>query len=317
MGKILLIGGGGFIGSRLAEALLRDGREVIITGRSKTRPANLSKSIIYFCSLEISKQELRELLNSVDEVVYLAYSSVPQTSYLDPVKDIHENLTYAVEIFEELKKSTIEKLIYVSSGGTVYGQSLSPLINETHPTNPISPYGITKLAIEKYGLMYHAVNKLPFIIVRPSNPYGEGQLPFRGQGFISTAVATSLRNEVVKVFGEQGTIRDYIYIEDLVSGLLAVINSGKIGEIYNIGTGVGFSNLTLLKLINEMGNETDVVINHKISDKRPFDVHHNILDSSKLTSASGWKANVNIRVGLLKTINWVKSNFQDSFEHAQ
>ncbi|MFM7853707.1 MAG: NAD-dependent epimerase/dehydratase family protein, partial [Flammeovirgaceae bacterium] len=280
--------------------------------RSKCLTSSLSKSVTYFCSLQISKEELRDLLYSVDEIVYLAYSSVPQTSYLDPVKDINENLTYAVGIFEELKKSNLKKFIYISSGGTVYGQPLTNMIDETHPTNPISPYGITKLAIEKYGLMYFAVNKLPFIIVRPSNPYGEGQFPFKGQGFVSTAIATGLRNEKVKVFGEHGTVRDYIYITDLVKGLLAVIDCGQIGEIYNIGTSIGTSNIQLLKLINGMSDATDLVVNHEVLGSRPFDVRHNVLDSTKLRQLSGWNVSIDISEGLMRTINWVKKILKQS-----
>lgn len=313
--KILLIGGGGFIGLHLAKALIASGREVIILGRLESIQSGQNDNFVYFSSLKISRQKLNELLLSADEIIYLAYSSVPQSSYLEPLKDISENLSLAVEMFNELKKSNVKKLVYVSSGGTVYGQAQDFLIDENHPTNPISPYGITKLAIEKYGLMFLATSNLPFVIVRPSNPYGEAQLPFKGQGFISTAIASGIIGEKVKVFGEFGTIRDYIYVDDLISGLISVLDFGKIGEIYNLGTGIGTTNLELINFVNEMANETGLLVEHEIVAERPFDVRSNVLNSCKLKRLNGWEAKVELKDGLKRTISWFRSKNQNELKH--
>src|SRR5208283_5085757 len=125
---------------------------------------------------------LADLLKDVDEVVNLAYSTVPKTSFEDPVQDILSNLPSAVNLFLATSQSSVQRLVLVSSGGTVYGKAASLPIVETHPTNPISPYGITKLAIEKYAVMYHNHTGLPVVVLRPGNAFGEGQRPFTGQG---------------------------------------------------------------------------------------------------------------------------------------
>jgi UDP-glucose 4-epimerase len=129
--------------------------------------------------------------------------------------------------------------VLVSSGGTVYGVARSLPIAEDHPTEPISPYGITKLTIEKYAGMFGAASGLPIVIVRPGNAYGEGQHASTGQGFIATAMDAICRGEAVGVFGPIGTIRDYVHVADVASGIVAAWILGAAGETYNIGTGVG------------------------------------------------------------------------------
>ena len=197
MKHICVIGGGGFIGRYLVKRLLTSGRKVTVIGRKTTSP--FPDAVTYLFNKANTPDFLSEALTGIDEVIDLSYSTTPQTSFENAVQDIMDNLEVTVALFERLIKSSISKVIYVSSGGTIYGQAVKIPILEDHPTNPVSPYGITKLAIEKYGQMYHAINALPIVIVRPGNAYGEGQPPFRGQGFISTAIATILKREKVKI----------------------------------------------------------------------------------------------------------------------
>ena len=138
------------------------------------------------------------------------------------------------------------RYLVLSSGGTVYGKAHHLPIEENHPTNPISPYGITKLAVEKYALMYHQLSGLPIIIIRPSNPYGPNQYGERGQGFIGTAIFRILRNEEIVIYGDRGNVRDYIFVDDLAEGIVAALNHGVPGDIYNCGTGIGLDNQNIL-----------------------------------------------------------------------
>ena len=306
MTRTCIIGGAGFIGRYLVNSLSLTGREIIVVGRNPVSP--FDKTISYLHNEKNSPDFWQKIIKNVDEVIEMAYSSIPQTSFQDPVRDIFDNLAFSVRIFEALLNSNVQKVLYVSSGGTIYGQSTYSPINEGHPTDPVSPYGITKLAIEKYGLMYRFTNNFPIVIVRPGNAYGVGQLPFRGQGFISTAIATILNGEKVKIFGEEGTIRDYIHVEDVASGIIAALEYGKIGECYNIGTGMGRSNREIIRMLEPLLEAAGYTSAYEFLPARAFDVRQNILDSVKLTAASGWKPEVDFNSGLAHTVEWLISN---------
>ena len=247
------------------------------------------------------------MLAAVDEVVDLSYSTWPQTSFQDPVRDIHDNLAASVRVFRvpAEDKRAARRLRVV--GGTVYGHAQRTPIAEDHPTNPVSPYGITKLAIEKYGHMFHATKGLPIVIVRPSNAYGEGQLPFRGQGFVWTAIASCLRGNKVQVYGEQGTVRDYVHAEDIAVGIFAALERGAVGEVYNIGTGVGATNLAIVDMIRPMLAEAGIRVDIERLPARSFDVKVNVLSSDKLERASGWRRRIDLASGVRRTLEWLST----------
>lgn len=301
--KILVIGGGGFIGSHLTRELITNqNRNVIAVGRSSTPRFTLPNEVIYKQGDAGNIDFIGPLLDECDEVVDLAYATVPKTSFEDPVHDVIANLPASVTLLRESSKRKISRLILISSGGTVYGNSSYLPIDESHPTTPISPYGITKLALEKYALMFHQLENLPVIIVRPSNPYGPKQSGTIGQGFIGAAIAAILNNQPVVMYGDNGTVRDYIYIDDLVSGLVAALDCGNSGEIYNIGTGIGFNNREIIDIIkNELANPNGYPVSTNIQPSRSFDVAENVLSSARLTYASGWRPIIDFKAGLKKT----------------
>jgi UDP-glucose 4-epimerase len=227
MDHCCVIGGTGFIGSRLVEYLSKTGRKLTIIARNSVPTRHLPTGVRYIAGDYGDKYFLKGVLQGVDEIINLAHTTVPKTSFDDPISDISSNLPAVVSLLEIASQIAIKKLIFISSGGTVYGKSLHPPISETHPTNPISPYGITKLALEKYALMYHEIYGLPVVCIRPANAYGEGQIPYVGQGFISTAIASILQNKDILLFGEHGTTRDYIHVDDVVKtvGMVSAITS--------------------------------------------------------------------------------------------
>ena len=152
-----VIGGAGFIGTHLVGELLNTGRIVRIVGRRDPSLIHIPKGVEYFQGDIRNRDFMFEALQDVDEVVDFAYSSVPKTSYENPILDITDNLPGSVGLFDIASILPIKKLVFVSSGGTVYGEPQSLPIVESHPTNPISPYGITKLALEKYAHMYYSL----------------------------------------------------------------------------------------------------------------------------------------------------------------
>ncbi len=304
--KTLVIGGTGFIGKNLSQYLVQAGREVTVLARKPLDEKILFLGNVNFILGDISDKHLiADLVGACDEVVHLAYASIPNTSFDDPVKDLNENLPPTVFLMQQCAEKKV-RLINVSSGGTVYGQAQFLPIHETHPTNPISPYGVTKLTLEHYAFLYAKTKGMSHICIRPANPYGVGQIPFAGQGFVSTAIASALKRQPIPIYGEHGTIRDYIYIDDLSQGIVAAMNHGSDGDIFNIGSGVGRSNLDVLQTLSPLLGRYDVDLKIQFMPPRVFDVQENILDSSKLSGISGWQPKEIFSDGLEKTIQFIK-----------
>ncbi|UYZ61362.1 NAD-dependent epimerase/dehydratase family protein [Hymenobacter weizhouensis] len=312
-----VIGGAGFIGRAVVDELLTQGRRVLVVGRG-TDPATLPAGVDY---LENPPNDggaaLQAALTRVDEVVDLAYATVPQTSYQDPVNDILVNLPEAVRLFEMASALPIRKFVWVSSGGTVYGRTTAASIDESHPTQPLSPYGITKLAIEKYAHMYFESRGLPIVCVRPSNAFGESQRPYIGQGFIATAIASVLDERELTLFGAQGTVRDYLHVRDVASGIVAALVHGRPGEIYNIGSGQGLSNRQVLDALAPLATAAGHEVRVVVQPSRPFDVPRNVLDYTKLHNDTGWYPSMSFPEALQRTWAWYLSKHQHSAFSAQ
>lgn len=302
--KCLLIGGGGFIGSHLIKKLLISGRSITVLDKRTTLDQDKIPSVTYIIGDFSDADLLSKLVPEHEEIIHLAYATQPNTSFDDPLIDLSQNLPPAVQLFDIVSRYGA-KLLLISSGGTVYGDTDSTLISEDHPTRPISPYGVTKLTMEKYAYLYSATKKLQFLCVRPSNPYGAGQIPFAGQGFISTAMAMGLRGEVVTIFGNEGTVRDYLYIDDMVDGMITVLEKGKTNETYNIGSGIGRSNLQVIEEMRPLLNSVGVSLHVLHAPERPFDVKVNILDSRKLQSLE-WTPSITFDNGLNRTLEWLQ-----------
>lgn len=304
----LVVGGGGFIGSHFVWMLrTRGDRDVVVAGRGSKPRFPLPNDVRYVQGDAADPSFIGGLLEHCDEVVDLAYATVPKTSFDDPVNDVLVNLPATVSLLRQASQYRLRRVLLVSSGGTVYGNAAYLPIDEMHPTNPVSPYGITKLAAEKYALLFHRLEGLPVVIARPGNPYGPNQLGNLGQGFIGAAMFATLKRQPVSMFGERGTIRDYVYIEDLVEGLLAALNHGHDGEVYNIGTGIGLDNRAVIEELDLVARPSGFSVDVEIRPSRSFDVEANVLSSARLTYVTGWRPKTDFKAGLEKTWTWALS----------
>lgn len=302
----LVIGGAGYIGAYLVPMLIASGRRVTVLGRSATPRYKLPEGATYVADDFGRRDLISRLLDCHQEVIHLAYATVPNTSFENPLADLLQNLPPTVQLFSEAAERGV-KLVLVSSGGTVYGEAVELPIRETHPTKPISPYGVTKLTLENYAYLYAATHGLKFVCVRPSNAYGVGQRPFVGQGFIATAIASAMRGTPIKIFGQRGTIRDYLYVSDLASGIVSALEHGHLSETYNLGSGIGLSNLEVIEVLKPLMREIGCEVLVENLPERAFDVKANVLDSTKLQVHTGWKASVEFDDGLRRTREWLRS----------
>ncbi len=305
--KTLVIGGNGFIGTNLVEALLRDGHDVRIFDRYPSRYKDPFPGVEYVVGDLGNYGEVHEALSGIDWVFHLAYTTLPQTSNDDPVYDVRSNLGDTVHLLQECRDSHIGKVIFISSGGTVYGIPNRIPIPEDHPQQPICSYGITKLAIEKYLSLFHRLWGLEYAVARISNPYGEQQNPHSKQGAIGVFLGNIAERKPITIWGDGEVVRDYIYIGDAVEALLKAARyqpGADDPRIFNIGAGRGHS---LNQIVEELKQVVDLPVEVKYTPGRPIDVPASVLDISRAKSVLGWAPQVELAEGLERSWRWVKS----------
>jgi UDP-glucose 4-epimerase len=303
--KTLLIGGAGYIGAHLVPELLKRDRSVTVLGRKVVPEYPLPADAVYVSGDFMDGTLLASLLDSHDEVVHLANPSSPKISSAEPLADLLQNLPPAMKLFAECACRGV-KLLLVSSGGGIYGEAFELPITEIHPTRPVSPYGVTKLTIESYARFYASSHGLKVICVRPANAYGIGQRPFIGQGFISTAMASAMRGMPITIFGTAGTVRDYVYVSDVAMGLASALMHGRIGETYNLGSGVGLSNKDILDAMSPLLGEMGYELHTQHLPERSTDVKTNVLDARQLMQDTGWVPCIPLAEGLRLTAGWLR-----------
>ena len=289
---IILIGGNGFLGKAFAAHLATRQREVHVIGRNdwdNGEATALSKSMQ-------SRQPI---------IIDLAYATVPSSSFADPVGDFTANLGAIIRHLEYAKDIGADRFIFISSGGTIYGDQGDQPLSENASKEPISPYGITKLASEHYVGMYRRI-RVPTIIVRPSNIYGPGQAPFRGQGLVATAFGMALHGKPLSLFGDGSQLRDYIFIDDFCSALDAALIRGTIGQSYNIGSGSATTAANLLSAIARITARDGFPLTVIREDARPYDVSTNLLDVSKMKAHLAFAPTVSLEEGLERSWRWLR-----------
>jgi UDP-glucose 4-epimerase len=303
----LVIGGAGYIGTHLIPGLLAAGRRVTVLGRRRGGVRGLPREVSYISGDFGQLDLMGDLLERHQEVIHLAYTTVPNTSFENPLADLLQNLPPTVQLFSEVAARG-GKLVLVSSGGTVYGEAVTLPIREDHSTKPISPYGVTKLTLESYAHLHAVTHGLKFVCIRPANAFGVGQRPFAGQGFISTAMASAMRGQAVQVFGQRGTVRDYVYVSDVAAGIISALEHGRLSETYNLGSGIGHSNMDVIDIMSPLMEDAGFKLRVNHLPERVFDVKTNVLDSKKLQEHTGWKVRVGFHEGLRLTRDWLKEN---------
>ena len=300
--KALVIGGSGFIGSHLVDRLLQRGVKVRVYDRSAERFRDTPAPVDFRQGSFDDSASLAEALNDMYVVFHLLSTSVPSTSNLDPVGDITGNLIGTVRLLELMRGAGVRRIVYLSSGGTVYGIPETDPVRENHPQKPISSYGVVKGAIEKYLLMEQHLHGLKPVILRPSNPYGPRQGHGGVQGVIGTFLWRLASREPIEIWGDGKIVRDFIQITDLAE-LCALCGLSDITGIFNAGSGTGHSILEVVETISEVVGKP---VEPRFKPGRGFDVPRVILDISAIREKISWKPQIALADGIAETWEWIR-----------
>lgn len=300
--RVVVLGGLGFIGSHLCRALVAHGQSVRIFDRDSASRESLEDQTEIVTGDISRPEDVVGAIGDATVLINLVHTTVPGTSMKDPGADIIDNVVSSARWLKEIKDTKLRRIIYFSSGGTVYGQSETP-ITEDHPTNPLNSYGITKLAIEKYTAMYAAHHGIDCCIVRPSNVYGPGQQLQHGQGVIGIMASRALRQEKLEVWGEGTHRRDYLYIDDLVGAIIKLFDYSGACRIFNVSSGEGHS---VNEVISELRELIEPFPEIEYLRERSIDVAMNVLDSSRLRNETGWAPKVRFKEGIQRTVERMK-----------
>jgi UDP-glucose 4-epimerase len=304
--KIAVFGGSGFIGLAAVSRLLKDGHELRLLLRPRPKYASeLTDDRIEVVYGDLSSlHDVSQTIEGVDVVLHLVSSTFPQSSNDDPIFDVRTNLVATLQLLNEMVVKKIGKIVFISSGGTVYGNPMTVPIDETHPTEPLVSYGIIKLAIEKYLLMFQKAHGIKANILRVANPYGERQRLENAQGAVRVFLHKAILNEPIEIWGDGSVTRDYLHVKDVAEAILCAVKYNGPESIFNISSGVGVSlNEMITVLESALGRE---IIRHYLPG-RSFDVPVSVLDNALARQELGWEPSIKFKDGIAKTAEWVRN----------
>lgn len=296
----VVLGGGGFLGTNLCRGLASSGARVRAFGHRRLFPNDLD-GVEWRHGDFSDAASVASAIDSFDIVFHLVHTSVPQSANLDMAEDVRQNVIPSLALLEISRKLQIKRVVFVSSGGTVYGSTAEVPTPETASTDPIAAYGISKLAIEKYLALYEHMYGLSFRVLRVANPFGPFQLPIKNQGVIAALISRALHDQEIEIWGDGSVVRDYIFVEDVICALQRVaFDSGSL-RIFNIGSGEGRS---LCQVIAAIEAQLGAKLKIRQRRERAFDVPISTLAIERAASVLGWRPSTPFEVGLTRTIEW-------------
>ncbi|CAH2913889.1 MAG: UDP-glucose 4-epimerase (EC [uncultured Paraburkholderia sp.] len=309
--RITVFGGGGFIGSTIVDRLLRDNHEICVFERPRVDPYrefNKSEKVCWMTGDLTSVHDVTKAIDGSDVVVHLVSTTLPKSSNDDPIYDVQSNLVATLQLLNAMVAKNVRKMVFISSGGTVYGDPVYLPIDEKHPTNPKVSYGITKLAIEKYLLLYQYQYGIKANILRVANPYGERQRVETAQGAIGVFLDKALRQQAFEIWGDGTVTRDYLYIGDVAEAFARAVQYDGGESVFNISSGYGTS-------LNEIIVKIEAILGHSVErtyrSRRAFDVPASVLDNSLAKRELGWEPKVTLDAGIRITAAWLRSQIHE------
>jgi len=309
--KCLLLGGGGFIGSFVADRLLLEGNSVRIFERPRVIPYRTfmpGERVEWMQGDFLSRIDISAAVEGCDVVFHFISTTLPKSSNDDPVYDVESNLVPTLRLLESAVRYGVGKVIFISSGGTIYGIPRQLPIRETHSTDPLVSYGVVKLAIEKYLHLYYAMSGLEYSVLRVGNPFGERQRVNTSQGAVAVFLSKALSNNPIDVWGDGSIKRDFIYVQDVADAFIKSIDHSGDPHVFNIGSGQARSINELLSAIEDLLGRP---VLRRYLPARKFDVPISVLDITRSRDILGWEPRFSFRDGLQRTLRWMRNAIAD------
>ena len=307
----LILGGVGYIGKHVAAELSAAGEPVTISGRRASPPPGLVESVsigspVEYREVDLVAADWDRVLQDFDVVHHYAWSTFPATANENPMGDFDVHVRGSLNLLEAARRATGKRIVFLSSGGTVYGRHDQPA-REDDPLRPIGAYGAGKATVETYLRVYHTAGWLDARVARLSNPYGAGQDPARRQGAVNVFIHRALEFEPLEIWGDGQVVRDYIYIGDAARGLAQFACAALPVHdmpIVNFGSGHGASLNQIVELI-EAHLSRPVAVERRAS--RPYDVPSSVLNIERAALWLAWRPTVPFFEGIALTISDVAS----------
>lgn len=305
--NILILGAAGFIGTNLTIKLAEDKEDKItLVDRKPEHFLDIRRE--RFSNVVINTSPLNadmdfSILDNQDVVYHLVSTNVPTTSNQHISQDIQANVLFSSNLFDACVKYGVKKVVFISSGGTVYGKEAACPLSENTPTNPISSYGVQKITIEKLLYLYNYMYGLDYRIIRLANPYGPYQRPNGVLGAVTTFTYKALKGEEVQVYGDGSVVRDFIYIDDAVRGIINIVNGKNKHHTFNLGCGYGTS---IKEVLDAIESALDIKMNVVYKEGRSVDVPVNYLDISRYEKCFGKLNPVGLDEGIKRTAEFMK-----------
>jgi UDP-glucose 4-epimerase len=302
--KVLITGGAGFIGSHLVDRLALEGHETVVVDNLSTgKRKNLNRAARFY-KLDVQSRGLERVFRNERPalVMHLAAQMDVRRSVADPIFDAQVNILGTLNVLEQAVKHGTRKVIFASSGGAIYGEQETFPAPESHPTHPLSPYGISKLAGEHYLYYHHCMSGIQYVSLRYSNVYGPRQDPEGEAGVVAIFSRKMLAGEQPVIYGNGRQTRDFIFVEDVVDANLAVMGQDILG-IYNVGTGVETPINALFRAFVELTGSACKEIH---GPARKGEQARSVIDGSRLKQDTGWEPKTALRDGLARTVEYFR-----------
>lgn len=304
--RCLVLGAGGFIGINLTRELVAAGAVVTAFGRRPRESCDLSSTVPWVEAEFADVDRLASAVAGQDVVFHLLGASLPAQSNEQPWADVADSLLPSVRLIEACRVAGVRRLVFASSGGTVYGPRSGPgsyePISETEPTDPITAYGINKLAVEKYLGLYRYLHGFDPIVLRIANPYGPHQNGHRPQGMIGAAIARALAGEPITVWGDGSVVRDYLHVQDVAQAMIAAACYRGHEWIFNVGAGEGRSVTQVVECVRRLTGISGGLIRYRAA--RSADTPYNVLNIRLIGREIGWSPQIPFDRGMAATVAW-------------
>lgn len=303
--KILVTGGAGFIGSHVVDAYVAAGHEVVVVDNLSTGRRENVHPDARLVEMDLREPDLVDLFRAERPEVVNHHAANPSVSLSvrEPLFDVEQNIVATLNVLEAARQAGVAHVIYISSGGAMYGNPEYLPADEEHPSNPVSPYALSKHTGERYARLYGLLHGLRWTSLRYANVYGPRQDPLGEAGVIAIFIQNLLDGRAPEIHWDGDQTRDFVYVKDCARANLLALEARQ-SRAYNVGTGVGTSINDLFSTLLEVAGRQ---VEPRRGPRRPGDARHSYLDCRLVEGDLGWRAGVSLREGLEQTWDWFRS----------